>query len=48
MGNPKLRPAFRLAMKNKDVVPKEFGNDLPVRFEPIITDNEKLVTGSNL
>jgi hypothetical protein len=43
MGSPKLRPVFRLAMKQKDLVPKEFDSQAVINFETGITENEKLI-----
>jgi hypothetical protein len=47
MGNPKLRPFFRLAMKSKDVVPDSFGEKPKEVYESVIPDNEKALSGSS-
>jgi hypothetical protein len=46
LGSPKLRPVFRLAMKDKDVIPQQLsdtpesiGNNVSTENRPLITDN---------
>ncbi len=44
LGNPKLRPIYRMLMKGEDVVPKSVKNNLkPAGSEPLIAENEKLI-----
>ncbi len=45
VGNPKLRPFYRILMKAEDVVPQIADNEQKsLVSEPIITDNDKLIT----
>jgi hypothetical protein len=44
LGNPKLRPGFRLAMKAKDVIPPQLGNETQIIGESISTENRPLIT----
>jgi hypothetical protein len=46
LGSPKLRPVFRLAMKDKDIIPQQLsdspeliGNNVSTENRPLITDN---------
>ena len=44
LGHERMRPAFRLAMKREDRVPKTVSNrDWSAIGEPLLTDNEQLV-----
>ncbi len=44
LGNPKLRPVFRLAMKAKDVIPPQLNRELQIIGENTSTDNRPLIT----
>jgi hypothetical protein len=44
LGNPKLRPFYRILMKREDVVPKSVESSLPPTIsEPLLTENENLI-----
>ncbi len=44
LGNPKLRPVFRLAMKEKDVIPPQLNHETRIIGENISTENRPLIT----
>ncbi len=44
LGNPKLRPGFRLAMKEKDVIPPQLNHETRIIGENISTENRPLIT----
>jgi hypothetical protein len=44
LGNPKLRPVFRLAMKEKDVIPPQLNHETRIIAENISTENRPLIT----
>jgi hypothetical protein len=43
LGNPKLRPVFRFAMKSKDVIPQQLSNEPQTIGENISTENRPLI-----
>ncbi len=44
MGNPKLRPIYRILMKREDVVPKSVSSRImTTESQPVLTENEKLI-----
>ncbi len=44
LGNSKLRPFFRLAMKEKDVIPPQLNHETRIIGENISTENRPLIT----
>jgi hypothetical protein len=44
LGNPKLRPVFRLAVKNKDIIPQQLNHEIQIIGENISTENRPLIT----
>jgi hypothetical protein len=45
LGNPKLRPFYRILMKREDVVPKSVESSLPPTIsEPLLTEKEELIS----
>lgn len=44
LGNPRLRPVFRLAMNAKDVIPQQFSDEPQKNGKNISTDNRPLIT----
>jgi hypothetical protein len=43
LGSPKLRPVFRLAVKNKDIVPQQLNHEIQTIGENISTENRPLI-----
>jgi hypothetical protein len=44
LGNPKLRPGFRLAIKAKDVIPSQLNHETRILGENVSTENRPLIT----
>jgi hypothetical protein len=44
LGSPKLRPVFRLAVKNKDIIPQQLNRETQIIGENISTENRPLIT----
>jgi hypothetical protein len=44
LGNPKLRPGFRLAIKAKDVIPPQLNHETRIIGENVSTENRPLIT----